>query len=271
MKNFKLFFSLLKIFFTSPSVVFKSLLHTVNIAKSKKIVERKFRFEEGLPVLDLLDVFPEFQETVNPFTHLYGTSLPVDMAVLRGLAKEYSSCEYLEIGSWRGESLANVAPFCSRCVSVSLSNEQMRQFGMNERMISMQRYFSRDIKNVQHIEANSREFDFSTLGKFDLIFVDGDHTMEGVRSDTEKVFQLLKSENSVIVWHDYTANYEQINWEVFAGILEGCPAEKRNSIYHISNTLCAVYMNTDLPARKANFPEDPSNTFEISIRGNKAI
>lgn len=269
MKKTGLIFPFLKILFTEPSVIFKSLYHTVNIWSSRKSVIKNFDGKKGLPEIDLLELFPGFDETVNPFSHLYGTSLPVDLAVLRKLAKRFDSCEYLEIGSWRGESLANVSPLCKRCVSVSLSGEEMRNMGMNEKMIQMQKFFSRKLSNIEHIEANSRVFDFSPLGKFDLIFVDGDHSAEGVKNDTQKVFQLLKDKNSIIVWHDYVANYEHINWEVYHGILSGAPETERGKIYHISNTLCAIYMNGNLKTQIAEYPAQPVNNFTIRISGEK--
>jgi hypothetical protein len=269
MRKLALIFPFLQVLMTNPSVIFKAIFHAINIHKSRKRVFTYPEFNTGLPEVDLLELFPDFKETVNPYTHLYGTSLPIDLAVLIKLAKQFKDCEYLEIGSWRGESLANVAPFCKRCVSVSLSDEEMRQMGMNERMINMQRFFSKTISNVHHIGANSRKYDFSKLGKFDLIFVDGDHSANGVRIDTEKVFQLLRDENSVIVWHDYVSNYEHINWEVFDGILSGTPADKRNNIFHITNTLCAVYINKQVKVSVPNYPKTPDKEFIISIQIKK--
>ena len=98
-----------------------------------------------------------------------------------------------------------------------------------------------------------------------MIFVDGDHRYEAVKSDTENVFKLLKNENSIIVWHDYTEHYELIDWEVFSGILDGTPKEKLKNIYHIKNTLCAVYINKDIPKTAKNFPEIPKNRFSVVI------
>jgi len=75
-----------------------------------------------------------------------------------------------------------------------------------------------------------------------LIFIDGDHHSESIASDTANAFKLLKDENSVIVWHDYGIGTETVRWNVLAGILEGCPADKRNKLYHASNTICAFLL-----------------------------
>jgi hypothetical protein len=269
MKRSKLISPFFKALFTNPGVILKSLYHGMVPYDRKNFVINKYGLKNGLPEVDILELFPGFNETIEPFSHLYGTSLPIDIAILKALAKKFPDCEYLEIGSWRGESLANLSPVCKKCVSVSLSDEEMRKIGMSEAMISMQRFYSKDLSNVVHIGANSMNYDFSQLGKFDLIFVDGDHRFEGVKNDTEKVFKLLKDENSIIIWHDYTEQYEHINWEVFAGILEGCTEDQRKHIYHISNSLCAIYTRQVVKIYKAQESSIPNKSFKVQISGNR--
>jgi len=252
--------------FTKPSVILKAIYHGIVIYDRKTFVEKKYNLLSGLPEIELNNLFPGFSETVDPFSHLYGTSLPIDLAVLKQFAKQFNGCEYMEIGSWRGESLANLSPVCKRCVSISLSDKEMKEIGLSERTIAMQRFFSKDLPNVEHIGSNSMKFDFSSIGKFDLIFVDGYHRFEAVKSDTENVFKLLKNENSIIVWHDYTEHYELIDWEVFSGILDGTPKGKIKNLYHIKNTLCAVYINKEIPHNTQNFPAIPNKRFSVNIK-----
>jgi predicted O-methyltransferase YrrM len=45
-------------------------------------------------------------------------------------------------------------------------------------------------------------FDWKKLGKFDLIFIDGDHSYDGVKADTELAHKLIKK-GGMIAWHDY--------------------------------------------------------------------
>ncbi len=269
MERKKLILPFLKALFTKPSVILKSLYHGMVPYDRKNYVIKNFDKGAGLKEVDLLDLFPSFNEVVEPFSHLYGTSLPIDLAILKKLAKQLPDCEYLEIGSWRGESLANIAPHCKRCVSLSLSDDEMRAIGLNENVIAMQRFYSKNIPNVTHLEGDSTKFDFSKLGKFDLIFVDGDHRFEAVKSDTENVFKLLKNENSIIIWHDYTEQYEHINWEVFAGILAGAPKNTHESIYHITNSLCAIYLPKKINSTSYRYPKSPDKSFKITIEGHR--
>lgn len=63
-------------------------------------------------------------------------------------------------------------------------------------------------KIVQHF-GDSAAYDFnifSQKGRVDFAFIDGGHSYECVRSDTEKTMQVL-SDNAVVVWHDFTPNF----------------------------------------------------------------
>lgn len=270
MKKTKLILPFLRLMFRQPSIILKALYHTVVKYDSERWVKEHAEMSGGLPQIDILKLFPDFNETVDPFTNLYGTSLPIDLAVLKRFAARFPECNYLEIGTWRGESLANVSPLCKHCVSISLSDEDMGKFGWGKPFQKMQRIFSKHLSNVTHIEANSRTMDFSKLDqKFDLIFVDGDHSYEGVASDSKNVMQLLRDQHSIIIWHDYTSNYEHINWEVFRGILAGVPKDKHHKLFHISNTLCAVYLNDEYDAYAADYPAIPVNNFITTIHIKK--
>ena len=268
MKRRSIILPFLSILFTKPSVILKALYHAVINANRKEYVIKKYG--EGLPQIDLLDILPDMNGTIHYFTHLYGTSLPIDICVLKMLAKKYTDCEYFEIGAWRGESIANIASVAKHCVSLSLSDKEMHAIGYGEKFTRVQRFFSKNLSNVEHIEHNSHTFDFEKFErKFDLIFVDGDHSYDGVKSDTQNVFNLLKDEKSVIVWHDYTSHYEQIDWEVFAGIMDGAPADRRSKIYQLSNTLCAIYTNGNFKTKKLDFPTYPDKEFTVAISGKR--
>lgn len=266
MTKINLLIPFIKILLTRPSVIFKALYHAVINQNKRQWVEKTYG--SALPEINILKLFPSLNETIDPFTCLYGTSLPIDLAVLKMFARSIPNCEYLEIGTWRGESLANVAPLVKNCISISLSASEMAKLGWGESFGKLQRLFSKNLENVKHIEANSRNFDFASLGKkFDLIFIDGDHSFEGVKSDTINAFKLLKDDNSVIIWHDYTKNYEHIDWEVFAGIIAGSQLEYQKNIFHISNTLCAVYLKKSVTSYPFIYPTFPINNFIIKLQG----
>jgi predicted O-methyltransferase YrrM len=235
----------------------------------REAIQNYFNRPPALPQIDLLDLFSGLDETISPYSYLEGQAMPTDIALLKGLARQRPGCRYLEIGSWRGESLANVATVCAECVAITLSAAEMRDAGYPESAIACEGFFSRGVANVRFIERNSRTFDFRQFGRyFDLIFVDGDHSPEAVRDDTRAAFSVLRNENSVIVWHDYALTPESVNWPTLEGIRKGLPPDKLDSVFHISNTLCAAFFgNTPFAARPVPFPQMPDKTFDIRLRG----
>jgi len=229
-------------------------------------VERTYKLPKGLPQIDIKTLFPEFKMEVEPFAFLDGGSLPTDLALLKALALKYNTKDYLEIGTWRGESVANVSAVVENCYTVNLPDEDMLKMNLSTEYVKSHRFFSEELKNVKHIQAHSHKFDFESLNtKFDMIFIDADHHYESVKKDTQTAFNLLKSNASIIVWHDYAASPETIRWDVMMGILDGCPQETRKNIYHISNTLCAVYLKENFVASFLKPNALPDKKFKVTI------
>ncbi len=58
---------------------------------------------------------------------------------------------------------------------------------------------------IKQLAGDSRTFDFSPFaGYFDLIFIDGGHSLETVSSDTANAFRMIgKGRPACIFWHDY--------------------------------------------------------------------
>jgi len=238
----------------------------------KRKAIKQHRRPQGFPTIDLLDLFPDLNININSYSFLDHTSSVIDIALLKSLAKQFNNCDYLEIGTLRGESIVNIAEVTNSCTSISLSDEEMKQMNINERYIQQQRLFSKNIPAINHIHSNSRTFDFKSLNKkFDLIFIDGDHEYEGILADTKTVFNLLKDENSVIVWHDYGFSPERTRWTTVAAILDGMPASEHNHLYHVSNSLCAIYTRKQFKTKFINSPEIPNKAFTIDLKANKTV
>ena len=164
-----------------------------------------------------------------------------------------------------------MATVCAECVAITLPAAEMLEIGYSESAVACEGFFTREVTNVRFIKHNSKTFDFSQFGRyFDLVFIDGDHSTEGVKADTRGALSVLRDENSVIVWHDYGITTEMVNWPTLEGIRLGLPPEKRNSVFHVSNTLCAILLNNSvLPARTVTFPQIPDKTFDVRLRGRR--
>lgn len=227
----------------------------------------KYNLPQGLPVVDIADLLKGVDEKISLSSFLEGSSSPMDMVLLKGLAKRFPSGEYFEIGTWRGESVVNVADTGMRCTTLNLSAEQMRERKISEKIISQHWFYSKPNHSINHVYGDSLAFDFKSLGKkFDLIFIDGDHNFEFVKNDTAKMFELLKDERSVIVWHDYGTTPEDIRWDILHGILESTPEQYRKNLYRVSNTMCAIFTRENIRSYFSEFPQTPRHEFSVHIK-----
>lgn len=240
--------------------------HTVDY---EKMVTDKYKIKQ-LPTIDILDLEPNLKDTISLYTFLPNTSTIPDMLLLRLLAKKYKDCAYLEIGSFRGESLVAVSEVAKECTSITLGPEDQRKFGFTEEEVKVSGVFAKNISNLTTIYHNSLTYDFDAHNeKYDLIFVDGDHEYSSVAKDTLNVFKLLKDENSVIVWHDYGHDSAAVRYDVFAGILEGTPEQYRKNLYHVSNTMCAIFTRAKYPTYYTHLKQFPNKTFRIDVETSK--
>lgn len=264
MSKLSKFFKAISLIIKQPALLNK-VLDDDNVNKNE--VVKKYNLEKGLKTVEITELLPKFDITVEPFAALDGGSTPIDLALLKGLAASKPNCDYFEIGTWRGESVANVATVSKNCVTLNLPDTTMLERGMNEKYVDLHRHFSKTLNNVTHLQGNSLTYDYNALNKkFDLIFIDGDHHYESVKSDTKNAFTLLKDENSIIVWHDYGNNPGDIRWDVLRGILDGTPTDKINNLYRVSNTLCAIYSENVKKAEYIINHDIPKKHFVINIK-----
>jgi predicted O-methyltransferase YrrM len=260
----------IKLFLNNP---FKVINSGLTIQKEAYFQERNEK-NHGigqLPTIDICELLPKFGESISNYTYLDGTSLVIDIMLLKSLARGFRNCAYLEIGSWRGESISNIYEVTGDCTSVTLSETEMKNKGISDEFIKAHGMFTRNLKGLKTIGQDSGKFDFSSLDKkFDLIFIDGDHSYEGVLNDTVKTFPIRKNSDSIIVWHDYGSSTELVRHSVLAAILDGIPREYHRNLYHVSNTLCAVYIeNKAFNTYYTKFPSIPDKVFSISLAAKK--
>ena len=136
----------------------------------KKKVAKKYGLTEGLPLVHLEELFPDFAETVSPYAYLSGATMPIDIALLKSIARRQNSQSYFEIGTWRGESVANVASVVPDCVTLNLSRKEILTFSDDPNYADAHEMFSKNLDNVTHLHGNSQTFDFTPyLHQYDLV------------------------------------------------------------------------------------------------------
>lgn len=240
------------------------LLHRIlddNRVWENYIIKKYGAFVKGLPVVEINDLIPGFKETLETVDFSGGGSTPPDLAILKSLCKSIPECKYFEIGTWRGESSSNVADECSQCYTLNLPPD-----AFNGKYRNIFGFFSKNNSKITQLYGDSQTFDYAGINKkFDVIFIDANHHHEFIKNDTQKVFQHLVHENSIVVWHDYGLDPATPRYETIAGILDGLSANMHNNLYHVSNTLCAIYTNRKLPSKQMEIPVIPNKKFRVSI------
>lgn len=228
-------------------------------------VEREFGIR-ALPEIKLRDLNND-GVSVKPFAFMEGGSLPTDLALLKILAAGFDQCNYFEIGTWRGESVANVAEVATACTTMNLSVAEMKQKEMPQEYIDQHAMFSNGLVNVTHLEGNSLDHDFAGMNKkFDLVFIDGDHHYGSIKKDTENVFRHLVHDRSIVVWHDYAWQPSNVRHETMTAILSGVPEQLHKDLYAVRNTLCAVYYPGEVRTYDASVIAQEDEAFEIDIK-----
>jgi hypothetical protein len=135
------------------------------------------------------------------------------------LKKNVASYTYLEIGSFMGGSLSPFLkdPQCREILSVDERNRQQPdERGMkfdysgitNQTMIDNLKKHGFDVRKLKTFDGSISDY-HKAEDKFDLVFIDGEHTDVACFRDFIHSFKLLK-ENSIIVFHDSSLIYKSL-------------------------------------------------------------
>lgn len=263
MRKISKIFKAFSILMSQPSLV-NALIDSSWNRKNEFL--KKYNLKHGLKAIHLTDLIDDSTIFIKDYSYQGGNSLPTDLALLQSLCKQTLNCNYFEIGTWRGESAMAVSAFCEECYSLNLSGEAMKSIGLEVDYINQHELFSKNNPKITHLKGDSMKFDFSPYyGKMDVVFIDGNHHYEFVLNDTREAYKLLKDENSVIVWHDYTKNGEEIRWDILKAILDGSIEENRALIYQVKDSLSAIYTKSKIQSFPNTFWQVPKYLFDIQL------
>lgn len=204
---------------------------------------------ESRDILEILKLQEGIRVTIE---HLPGKGVgtPIDeLACLAIMAKAIQPAKIFEIGTFRGRVALNFAlnapPGCA-VYTLDLPPHSKRQgasgtYATDAEIIDQAApgsdYRGKDVEcRIIQLFGNSLTYDFSPYyGQIDLVFVDGAHHYDAVKSDTENAIKMARP-GGYIVWHDF-ANFGDYN-DVTRAILDTLPAERITQVY---NTQLAVY------------------------------
>lgn len=143
-----------------------------------------------------------FNEQIPLFTSLY------DVQTLIALSRTFSPKTVIEIGIQRGETakciLAN-SPWIEKYVGIDVIPNHITMLEVQRGEVPQ--IAGECVKDDPRVELivkpnGSRDLEPSDLPAADLIFIDGDHSTEGVLHDTLLARKVIKK-GGIICWHDY--------------------------------------------------------------------
>ena len=133
----------------------------------------------------------------------------VDMVYVCAIPKLRDAKKIFEIGTYRGQTTCGFADVCedAEIYTLNLPPEQDGRYG---EYIGSFIKASPNKQRIHQVFSDSRNFDTKPYQKtMDFVFVDGDHSYEYVKNDTEKAFELL-APNGAIAWHDFAGKSEGV-------------------------------------------------------------
>ena len=130
---------------------------------------------------------------------------------------QFCKKDFFEIGTWYGKTTYEIAfRFPTKIIytmdymedDLILSEHENKTRASKEDLCT----YAEELVNVIFIYANSHIYDFNIIKDVDFIFIDGDHSFNGVKIDTEKAIDYLeKNGGGTIAWHDvHTKNLTQV-------------------------------------------------------------
>ena len=175
-------------------------------------------------------------------TFIPGGSGILDFVFLKQIAILYGCREYLEIGTYIGESINVLTECCEKLYSVTAplgSSYSMKEWCKEAGLPDYSERLTYN-KKIVHYFTDSKQFDFANhADTVDLYFIDGDHSYAGVYCDTKNIFD-HKKEDAIVVWHDFK-NGNQYNVDVVKAVSDVLGNEFEN-VYVTDNNMCGIYI-----------------------------
>ena len=202
-------------------------------------------------VLRIEDGFDEEIKFYMPQSQGAGSTSTIESILLIKLMRIVDASYIFEFGTYKGlttrlllENLPKKNITSPRIITLDLDDLKGVDFQgtdinlANEVLNYKRKYTNSKNKDyVKQILQDCLTFDENQyLNKFQLIFVDGNHEVNYVKSDTEKSFKMLSDSPSCIVWHDY-GNPE---FPELTAYIDNLSTTKQ--IYHIEDTMLAFYL-----------------------------
>jgi hypothetical protein len=159
--------------------------------------DKNFNFKATKESLNKLK---DISKNMSGKTFHFYTHILFDIRTALGNSKK----TYLEIGSFAGASISLVSshPYLTNCYSLDLGNpipQNIVELNVNKfkNENSTFKYFKGDSKDIILLEKIKNE-----VGEIDMLFIDGDHSYNGVINDFNN-YSSLVTNGGYIIFDDY--------------------------------------------------------------------
>jgi hypothetical protein len=195
-------------------------------------------------------IFEIDNNIIEPVLFHGGNSTVADYILLKNICATFPECKYLEIGTFRGESIANVLALdnvvLAKFITLPLSDKRIANLP-NDIKSYYNIFLDFNDERLEGIYTDSQYFDFGNhKSKYDVIFIDGGHDYNSIYKDTINAFKLLECDDSVIVWHDFKSLSGSIRQETLRAVMDACPVQLHERLIHFKETLSLVMVNQNI-------------------------
>jgi hypothetical protein len=182
-----------------------------------------------------------------------GNTMISEIAVINKIAADCEDGTNLfEIGTFDGRTSLNLAfsspsncslytldllPTMDTLFSLVPGERYMDKEMSGERFEKYQKSANSIVNKIHRLFGDSASFDFSPYkNSCSLVFIDGSHAYEYVKSDTYATMDMIKR-SGVIIWHDYGI------WEGVTKALEEIESKEKYGLKNIKGTSLVYWKN----------------------------
>jgi predicted O-methyltransferase YrrM len=158
---------------------------------SRPELERRFGLQRR--------VWDEFEAE---FKSEVGLATRADAEFLFSFLEKVQPKRFLEIGTWRGGTAALIKTVCPKTEVITLNYPDPEVVNNPLKKSEIGSAFLRRQLDVKLVWADSADLPKLDLGRFDAIFVDGDHSYEAALRDLENCWARLNPQG-YLMFHDY--------------------------------------------------------------------
>ena len=167
---------------------------------------RRLQKQCQLRELPLAAIMPDVERTMVPLSAIHeetGHANHAEMLYVVAAARSRGASRIFEFGTFLGRTTYHLAALnpTARVWTLDLPREENPWRFADY----VGRYFAgtSEAARITALQENAFRFDPTPFARsMDFIWVDGDHSYEGVKNDTDKAFKML-APGGAIMWHDF--------------------------------------------------------------------